>query len=159
MSSQFQADNTFVRQSQSATEPLESADHGIVDGVLSGLIRQNDLAQERFVPKLISNQPGSTMGDAIREELRESETFDISVAFVSENALKSMYQSFLDHAENSEKTNRIITSTKNYFNTPKAFKELLKLQREANVEVLIWEQQSTEGVSANQPFHTTYGGG
>ena len=127
MSSQFQADNTFVRQSQSATEPLESADHGIVDGVLSGLIRQNDLAQERFVPKLISNQPGSTMGDAIREELRESETFDISVAFVSENALKSMYQSFLDHAENSEKTNRIITSTKNYFNTPKAFKELLKL--------------------------------
>ena len=44
MSSQFQADNTFVRQSQSATEPLESADHGIVDGVLSGLIRQNDLA-------------------------------------------------------------------------------------------------------------------
>ncbi|MCB5662799.1 phospholipase D-like domain-containing protein, partial [Erysipelatoclostridium ramosum] len=28
-----------------------------------------------------------------------------------------------------------------------------KLQREANVEVLIWEQQSTEGVSANQPFH------
>ena len=153
MSSQFQADNTFVRQSQSATEPLESADHGIVDGVLSGLIRQNDLAQERFVPKLISNQPGSTMGDAIREELRESETFDISVAFVSENALKSMYQSFLDHAENSEKTNRIITSTKNYFNTPKAFKELLKLQREANVEVLIWEQQSTEGVSANQPFH------
>lgn len=62
MSSQFQADNTFVRQSQSATEPLESADHGIVDGVLSGLIRQNDLAQERFVPKLISNQPGSTMG-------------------------------------------------------------------------------------------------
>lgn len=63
-----------------------------------------------------------------------------------------MYQSFLPCRE-QRKTNRIITSTKNYFNTPKAFKELLKLQREANVEVLIWEQQSTEGVSANQPFH------
>ncbi|MCB5636710.1 hypothetical protein, partial [Bifidobacterium animalis] len=66
MSSQFQADNTFVRQSQSATEPLEAADHGIVDGVLSGLNRQNELAQQRLAPKLISNQPRSTMGDAIR---------------------------------------------------------------------------------------------
>ena len=67
------------------------------------------------------------MGDAIREELKGSESFDISVAFVSENALKSMYQAFVDHAKKSGKRNRIITSTKNYFNSPKAFKELMKL--------------------------------
>ena len=129
----------------------------IVDGVLSGLIRQDDTAEERFVPKLISNQPGSTMGDAIREELRESEAFDISVAFVSENALKSMYQAFVDHAGKSGARNRIITSTKNYFNSPKAFKELMKLQRDANVEVLIWErpggESSDDGIAQDQPFH------
>ncbi len=117
----------------------KTVDESIIDGVMSGLIRQNDIAEERFVPKLISNQPGSTMGDAIREELKGSESFDISVAFVSENALKSMYQAFVDHAKKSGKRNRIITSTKNYFNSPKAFKELMKLQRDANVEVLIWE--------------------
>lgn len=97
------------------------------------------------------------MGDAIREELKGSESFDISVAFVSENALKSMYQAFVDHAKKSRKRNRIITSTKNYFNSPKAFKELMKLQRDANVEVLIWEHgdsgESGGTIAQDQPFH------
>lgn len=135
----------------------KTGDESIIDGVMSGLIRQNDTAEERFVPKLISNQPGSTMGDAIREELKGSESFDISVAFVSENALKSMYQAFVDHAKKSGKRNRIITSTKNYFNSPKAFKELMKLQRDANVEVLIWEHgdsgESGGTIAQDQPFH------
>ncbi|HJE55914.1 MAG TPA: DEAD/DEAH box helicase [Bifidobacterium pseudolongum subsp. globosum] len=136
----------------------KTGDESIIDGVMSGLIRQNDTAEERFVPKLISNQPGSTMGDAIREELKGSESFDISVAFVSENALKSMYQAFVDHAKKSRKRNRIITSTKNYFNSPKAFKELMKLQRDANVEVLIWEHgdsgESGGGtIAQDQLFH------
>ncbi|WP_369871012.1 DEAD/DEAH box helicase [Bifidobacterium pseudolongum] len=135
----------------------KTVDESIIDGVMSGLIRQNDTAEERFVPKLISNQPGSTMGDAIREELKGSESFDISVAFVSENALKSMYQAFVDHAKKSGKRNRIITSTKNYFNSPKAFKELMKLQRDANVEVLIWEHgdsgESGGTIAQDQLFH------
>lgn len=136
----------------------KTGDESIIDGVMSGLIRQNDTAEERFVPKLISNQPGSTMGDAIREELKGSESFDISVAFVSENALKSMYQAFVDHAKKSRKRNRIITSTKNYFNSPKAFKELMKLQRDANMEVLIWEHgdsgESGGGtIAQDQLFH------
>lgn len=146
--------------SEAIVEPHEVSrpfDESIIDGVMSGLIRQNDSAEERFVPKLISNQPGSTMGDAIRGELKDSESFDISVAFISENALKSMYQAFIDHAEKSEKHNRIITSTKNYFNSPKAFKELMKLQRDANVEVLIWERADSgelrETIAHNQPFH------
>ena len=135
----------------------KTVDESIIDGVMSGLIRQNDTAEERFVPKLISNQPGSTMGDAIREELKGSESFDISVAFVSENALKSMYQAFVDHAKKSGKRNRIITSTKNYFNSPKAFKELMKLQRDANMEVLIWEHgdsgESGGTIAQDQLFH------
>lgn len=135
----------------------KTVDESIIDGVMSGLIRQNDTAEERFVPKLISNRPGNTMGDAIREELKGSESFDISVAFVSENALKSMYQAFVDHAKKSGKRNRIITSTKNYFNSPKAFKELMKLQRDANVEVLIWEHgdsgESGGTIAQDQLFH------
>lgn len=59
------------------------------------------------------------MGDAIREELKGSESFDISVAFVSENALKSMYQAFVDHAKKSRKRNRIITSTKTISTVPR----------------------------------------
>lgn len=150
-------EGTTVQETQTTHGGRGGFDESIIDGVLSGLIRQDDSAEERFVPKLISNQPGSTMGDAIREELRESESFDISVAFVSENALKSMYQAFVDHADRNGRRNRIITSTKGYFNDPKAFKELMKLQRDANVEVLIWERpggaKSDDEVVQDQPFH------
>lgn len=151
-------EGTIAQETQTTYGARVGFDESIIDGVLSGLIRQNDSAEERFVPKLISNQPGSTMGDAIREELRESESFDISVAFVSENALKSMYQAFVDHADGNGRRNRIITSTKGYFNDPKAFKELMKLQRDANVEVLIWERPGgakpdDEEVVQDQPFH------
>ncbi|WP_095612648.1 DUF3427 domain-containing protein [Bifidobacterium italicum] len=147
----------MAQETQTVHGGRSDFDTSIIDGVLSGLIRQDNSAEERFVPRLISNQPGSTMGDAIREELRESESFDISVAFVSENALKSMYQAFVDHADRSRRRNRIITSTKGYFNDPKAFKELMKLQRDANVEVLIWERpggvKSEDEVVQDQPFH------
>lgn len=150
-------EGTISQEAQTTYGARGGFDESIIDGVLSGLIRQDDSAEERFVPRLISNQPGSTMGDAIREELRESESFDISVAFVSENALKSMYQAFVDHADRSGRRNRIITSTKGYFNDPKAFKELMKLQRDANVEVLIWERpggaKSEDEVVQDQPFH------
>ncbi|MDE5641193.1 MAG: DEAD/DEAH box helicase family protein, partial [Bifidobacterium castoris] len=150
-------EGTIVQETWTTYSGRDGFDESIIDGVLSGLIRQDDSAEERFVPKLISNQPGSTMGDAIREELRESESFDISVAFVSENALKSMYQAFVDHADGNGRRNRIITSTKGYFNDPKAFKELMKLQRDANVEVLIWERpggaKPDEEVVQDQPFH------
>ena len=148
---------TIVREPNIAHDGQGDFDESIVDGVLSGLIRQDDSADERFVLRLISNQPRSTMGSAIREEIRESESFDISVAFIDENALKSMYQAFVEHADKSGRHNRIITSTKEYFNKPGAFKELMKLRQYANVEVLIWERPgkaSTDEVTTqDQPFH------
>lgn len=124
---------------------------GLIDAVMSGLIKTDDSVDDRLVPRLISNQPGSSMGDALRQELRESNSFDISVAFVTEGALKSLYQAFLDHAALGHR-NRLITSTKNYFNDPKAFKELMKLKRMADVDVRIWERES-QSTSMNTPFH------
>lgn len=150
-------EEAIAQGTQTAHDGRSDINTSIIDGVLSGLIRQNDSADERFVPRLISNQSGSTMGSAIREEIRESETFDISVAFINENALKSMYQAFVEHADNGGKRNRIITSTKEYFNKPGAFKELMKLQQYANVEVLIWERPgstTTDDITTqDQPFH------
>lgn len=150
-------EEAIAQGTQTAHDGRSDINTSIIDSVLSGLIRQDDSADERFVPRLISNQSGSTMGSAIREEIRESETFDISVAFINENALKSMYQAFVEHANNGGKRNRIITSTKEYFNKPGAFKELMKLQQYANVEVLIWERPgstTTDDITTqDQPFH------
>lgn len=131
--------------------------------LMSGFIKANADAPGRYSPRLISNRSGSTMGDALRSELEKSDGFDISVAFVNENTLKSLYQAFLDQNENqgNDHPSRIITSTKSYFNDPKAFKELMKLKKETGVDVRIWGWKASEdgnrgddpGFDGDVPFH------
>lgn len=72
---------------------------------------------------MIANHDGRTMEYAIKDELQRSQDFDMSVAFVSQGALQVLKQYFLDFADNNDhQAGRIITSTFNYFNSPKAFR-------------------------------------
>ncbi|MEE1324648.1 MAG: DEAD/DEAH box helicase [Bifidobacteriaceae bacterium] len=125
-----------MTQSQNDSE-LELQSKMLTD-IRSGLLRTDDTAPGTYTPRLISNQHGSTMGDELRAELRDADRFDMSVAFVSENALKGMYQTFLD-----AKGGTIVTSTKNDFNSPAAFRELRKLQQYAHVDVRVWQDPGT----------------
>ena len=139
----------------------------ILEGVVTGLIG-NDPTHEissgtqEFTPRLITNQPGDNMQDALCQELQESETFDISVAFVSAETLLSLFQEFKNQkARSGSRPGRIITSTKNYFNPPRAFWELLKLKDVTGADVRVWQgeqeselEDSTDQVtSGGQPFH------
>lgn len=139
----------------------------ILEGVVTGLIG-NDPTHEissgtqDFTPRLITNQPGDNMQDALCQELQESETFDISVAFVSAETLLSLFQEFKNQkARPGSRPGRIITSTKNYFNPPRAFWELLKLKDVTGADVRVWqgEQESESEYSTDQvtpggqPFH------
>ena len=92
----------------------------LLEDVTSGLIHGNAGAPGTFSPKLISNQLHDTMGTALSNELQYSDSFDMSVAFVSSEALKSLFQPFLDHCQHGG-ASRLITSTKNMWNEPKAF--------------------------------------
>ena len=139
----------------------------ILEGVVAGLIgidptREIAAGAQDFTPRLITNQPGDNMEDALCQELQESETFDISVAFVSAETLLSLFQEFKNQkARPGSRPGRIITSTKNYFNPPRAFWELLKLKDVTGADVRVWqgEQESESEYSTDQvtpggqPFH------
>nr|WP_240945065.1 DUF3427 domain-containing protein [Bifidobacterium sp. DSM 109958] len=117
------------------------------------------------MPTLISNRGELTMHDQLSDELANSDAFDISVAFVSAGAIQSLLEDFRAHHANAmaagtgfdgreRAVSRLITSTKGHFNDPRAFWELLHLQRTADVDVRIWEGSEDDRRTAQgQPFH------
>lgn len=138
----------------------DSGISSLLDDVTSGLIQQRNSASGIYAPRLISNRPGNTMGEELSEELANSDSFDISVAFVSAEAIRTLFEDFRSRASrNNTRSSRLITSTKNYFNTPSAFWELLRLRDKTNVDIRIWNGESTSTNFSNahvgngQPFH------
>lgn len=70
-----------------------------IEDILAGLINKDIETAGTFSPRLISNQSGNTMGDALSEEISTSKTFDISVAFITDEAIRTLLQAFIDHKE------------------------------------------------------------
>ena len=146
-----------TRESLNPQSDLKTdATHSVLESVISGLIEPRQDAPESYKPTLISNRPGDlTMHDEISDALTNSDSFDISVAFVSPDAILSLFEDFRSHHANApEQVSRLITSTKNHFNDPRAFWELLHLQRTAGVDVRVWAgSDSSVSVAQGQPFH------
>ena len=72
------------------------------------------------------------------------------MAFISSEALRTLFGAFLEHSQ-AGGVSRLITSTKNMWNEPKAFWELLRIKNEAHVDVRIWEGRNQQ--SRNKAFH------
>ncbi|MGO1949589.1 MAG: DEAD/DEAH box helicase family protein, partial [Mycobacteriaceae bacterium] len=89
--------------------------HGFLDRTID--------SEHLYHPRLIENRDGNMMVTAIEEELRRSQHFDFSVAFITTDALGLLKQALLDFAG----TARIITSNYLDFNDPDMFRELLNL--------------------------------
>lgn len=146
-----------TRESLNPQSDLKTdATHSVLESVISGLIEPRQDAPESYKPTLISNRPGGlTMHDEISNALTNSDSFDISVAFVSPDAILSLFEDFRSHHANApDQVSRLITSTKNHFNDPRAFWELLHLQRTAGVDVRVWAgSDSSVSVAQGQPFH------
>jgi HKD family nuclease len=81
-------------------------------------------ADQVFHPMLVSNADGNTMLRAIRDELKRSNHFVFSVAFVTPSAIAMLKQAIFDY----QGSGSIITSTYLGFNSPAAFRELLNLE-------------------------------
>ena len=139
-------------------EHVPGATSSVLEDVMSGLIKRRPDAPGIYAPRLIANHPGNTMGDVIGEELENADSFDMSVAFVSAEAVKSLFEDFKSSAERSgsAQRSRLITSTKNHFNTPAAFWDLLRLKHVTGVDVRIWNggtDRSAHSDVQGQPFH------
>nr|WP_241520124.1 DUF3427 domain-containing protein [Bifidobacterium catulorum] len=123
--------------------------------VSSGLIRENADVPGDYAPKLIANRSGLTMKDELGTELEQCDDFDMSVAFVKSAAVRSLQQRFSDwhDGRENEGTGRIITSTKGYFNDPKAFWELLGVKNKYGIDVRIWNDDPAAEKGRDPKFH------
>ena len=156
----------------------DDAIRSVVDDVMSGLVAARKDTSGAYGPTLIANRNGLTMHDEISEAIANSDSFDISVAFVTTGAIQSLLEDFRSHRANQanqanranqartiqptdpnhpdhpRRPSRLITSTKSHFNDPQAFRELLHLRDIAAIDVRIWEgTESAAATSNGQPFH------
>lgn len=99
-------------------------------GTAYGFLDRTTDSEHLYHPNLIANRGDNTMIRAIEDELRRSERFDFSVAFITPGALGLLKQALRDFSGRA----RIITSTYLDFNEPDMFRELLTLD---NVDVMI----------------------
>jgi len=95
-----------------------------------GYLHRGVASHRAFNPKLILNDDSGTMLRALRDELRHSDSFVFSVAFVTPRAIALLKQELLDH----DGPGTVVTSTYLGFNSPRAFDELLSL-RNLNIDV------------------------
>lgn len=96
-----------------------------------GFIDRSSPHASALIPKLLINGPTQTIEHAIVQELRRSDFFLFSVAFVTSGALAQLKQHFLDY----QGRGAIVTSDFLEFNQPQMFRELLKLSRLRDISV------------------------
>ena len=96
-----------------------------------GFIDRTISHKGNFMPKLLVNNNEENVLSTIINELHKCKTFTISVAFITEGGLASLKSHLYDLGKKGVR-GKIITSNYLGFNTPKMYKELLKLK---NVDV------------------------
>ena len=143
----------------SSPEPLDPASFRVLEDITSALIQSHLETSGLYSPRLISNRHGNRMADTLSEELESSEYFDIAVAFVSTEAIRTLFEDFRRHAADKDdihRSSRLITSTKNFFNPPAAFWDLLRLKDVAGIDVRVWAERTDSSAAtsaAGQSFH------
>ena len=96
-----------------------------------GFIDKNLTNESNLTPKLLVNNKNQNVLTSIINELEKCYSFFISVAFITESGLASLKAIFNDLNHKGIK-GKLITSNYLGFNTPKMYRELLKLE---NIEV------------------------
>ncbi|MEY8442621.1 DEAD/DEAH box helicase [Lactobacillaceae bacterium 24-114] len=98
----------------------------IKDAILNGLYSTNYSGDQTIAPQIVTNSSSSTIWEMIRNELLSCEKFVWSVAFVTEDMLVPLKLVLADLA-NKGISGELITGTYLNFNSPKVFRELLKI--------------------------------
>ncbi|MFD1428811.1 DUF3427 domain-containing protein [Lacticaseibacillus mingshuiensis] len=110
-------------------ELRRAADFGFIDDQTEAL--------EVYQPMLVTNQKDENVLSALEDELRESQTFTIAVAFVTLGGLLDLKPVLADLAAHGIR-GRLITSTYLGFNDPRVFADLLHIP---NLDVRIVEAE------------------
>lgn len=103
----------------------------LTQSLYKGFIDKNAAHTGNLNPKLLVNNRNQNVLTSIINELEKCKTFYISVAFITESGLTSLKRVLYDLKQKGVQ-GKLITSNYLGFNTPKMYKELLKLK---NVEI------------------------
>lgn len=105
---------------------VESAFQALVEGdIRFGYIDRDVASARQLSPQVILNSDTTSMLRALRDELRHCASFSFSVAFVTPRAIALLKQELIDFKGRG----LIVTSDYLGFNSPRAFAELLALQK------------------------------
>ncbi|MGM0258991.1 DEAD/DEAH box helicase [Enterococcus sp. AZ102] len=125
------------------------------EGLQKGFIDRQILTS-RYVPKMIINQPEKKefLANVLQEELSQCETFDFSVAFITQSGLNALKVQLADLYQHGKK-GRLLTSTYLAFNAPEIFYALLRIP---NLDVRISETPGfhAKGYLFKQAEHTSF---
>lgn len=138
---------------------VADAESGILEGVRTGFLHASHQSSEHIRPKFIYNDQGAerkSVLSVMKRELRRCKSFWFSVAFVTDHGLVVLKEVFDDLRSRGIK-GRILTSTYLGFNSPKAFKELLKLQEQGLVEIRVLRDcLHAKGYMFNHGLYTNF---
>lgn len=112
---------------------MDNFNQNLNDVLKWGFIDRETLAFDKHKPKLLVNNKMTNdyVLTPLLEELEHCNSFIVSVAFITEGGLATL-KSHLWDLKIKGITGQILTSTYLYFNKPKVFRELLKIE---NIEV------------------------
>jgi len=116
---------------------MERLTDNFKESLYEGFIDRIKYQKGKYKPKLLVNEPDENKNvlDTMLQQLGECKSFLFAVAFITESGLATLKAKLYDLAQKGIK-GRILTSTFLQFNSPKVFRELLKL---SHVEVRLAE--------------------
>lgn len=116
---------------------VKAVDNVLKDAILNGLYNKNENKGNEFIsPQLVNNDDQSKIWFALRQELMSCTSFTWAVAFISENMLVP-FKLVMSELAKKGVNGTLITGTYLGFNSPKVFKELVKIP---NLEVRLSEE-------------------
>ena len=116
---------------------VKAVDNVLKDAILNGLYNKNENKGNEFIsPQLVNNDDQSKIWFTLRQELMSCTSFIWAVAFISENMLVP-FKLVMSELAKKGVNGTLITGTYLGFNSPKVFKELVKIP---NLEVRLSEE-------------------
>ena len=116
---------------------MKAVDNVLKEAILNGLYNKNKNNGNEFLsPQLVSNDKENKIWFTLRQELLSATSFTWAVAFISENMLVP-FKLVMSELAKKGISGTLITGTYLGFNSPKVFKELMKIP---NLKVRLSEE-------------------
>ncbi len=116
---------------------MKAVDNVLKEAILNGLYDKNENKGNEFIsPQLVSNDEQDKIWFTLRQELMSCTSFTWAVAFISENMLVP-FKVVMSELAKKGISGTLITGTYLGFNSPKVFRELMKIP---NLKVRLSEE-------------------